>query len=131
MQEFKALGNPDARAPDLEVFPAPAGVTRVQMTTDEVTAVCPITAQPDWYTVDIDYAPGAFCIESKSLKLYLQSFRNEGAFCEELAATILGEVCRVARPRDCTVTLIQKPRGGITIRAVATMGEGAPGSRAG
>lgn len=122
-QQFKALGNPDARDPELEVFPAPPGVTRVQMTTDEVTAMCPVTGQPDWYTVDIDYVPGPSCIESKSLKLYLHGFRNHGAFCEELAATILDEVRRVAQPRECTVTVIQKPRGGITIRAVAMLGE--------
>lgn len=119
--EFRALGH-DVRglAPELEAFPAPASVTSVEMRSDEVTAVCPITGQPDFYTVEIEYTPDASCIESKSLKLYLQSFRKEGMFCEELAARILGDVQAAVAPRSCTVAVMQKARGGITIRATAS-----------
>lgn len=121
LPEFRALGH-DVRglSPLLETFPAPPTVTRVQLTSDEVTAVCPITGQPDFYTVEIEYTPAASCIESKSLKLYLQSFRNEGVFCEALAARILADLVAAASPASCAITLTQKPRGGITIRATAT-----------
>ena len=55
------------------------------MTSDELAAVCPITGQPDLYTAAIEYRPEALCLESKSLKLYLATYRNEGVFCEALA----------------------------------------------
>ena len=54
------------------------------MTSDELTATCPITAQPDLYVATIEYEPQALCLESKSLKIYLSRFRTEGAFCEAL-----------------------------------------------
>jgi 7-cyano-7-deazaguanine reductase len=87
--EFKALGK-TVRQPSrvLEIFPKPAGVATVTMESDEVTSLCPVTGQPDWETVTIEYAPDQSCIESKSLKLYLWSFREEGLFCEALAAQI-------------------------------------------
>jgi len=118
---FRALGH-DVRGlePGLETFAAPASLTSVEMTSDEVTAVCPVTGQPDFYRVEIAYTPAERCIESKSLKLYLQSFRNEGIFCEDLAARILRDVEAAAAPGQCQVTVIQKARGGITIRAVAS-----------
>ena len=88
--EFVALGHAGSEAyAGLESFPNP-GVTRVEMTSDELTAVCPITAQPDLYTATISYRPKALCLESKSLKLYLASFRNEGVFGEALAVRIRG-----------------------------------------
>jgi 7-cyano-7-deazaguanine reductase len=91
------------------------------MTSDELTAVCPITAQPDYYEAHISYRPQARCLESKSLKLYLSRFRNEGAFAEALAVRIKGDVA-AALDLDgaaVTVTLVQKARGGITITATA------------
>lgn len=118
--QFRALGHDVRGLPAaLEVFPAPARVATVSLVSDEVTAVCPITGQPDFYTVVISYTPGPSCIESKSLKLYLQSFRNEGVFCEDLAARILADVEAAAAPAGCSVTVTQKPRGGITITATA------------
>lgn len=111
----------EAQRPPLDIFPTPSNISRIQMTSDEVTSVCPITGQPDFYTVDIDYAPAASCIESKSLKIYLQSFRTTGAFGEDLASIVLDAVCAAIEPRECTVVTVQKPRGGITIRATATM----------
>jgi 7-cyano-7-deazaguanine reductase len=91
------------------------------MTSDEVTAVCPITNQPDLYVATIEYSPGALCLESKSLKLYLSSFRNEGVFCEALAVKIRDDVSNALDlPSDkVRVTLEQKARGGITITATA------------
>ena len=119
--EFVALGHAGSEHyAGLESFPNP-GVTQVEMTSDELTAVCPITAQPDFYVARIAYRPDALCLESKSLKLYLARFRNEGAFAEALAVQVRDDVA-VALQLDAaavTVTLTQKARGGITITATA------------
>lgn len=120
-QEFVALGHAGSEHyAGLETFENP-GVTRVEMTSDELTAVCPVTGQPDLYVASIAYAPGALCVESKSLKLYLARFRNEGAFGEALAVRIRDDVAEALelQPGDVTVTLTQKARGGITIVATA------------
>ena len=119
--EFLALGQPGSDAfAGLETFANP-GVSHVEMTSDELTAVCPITGQPDLYVAVIEYWPKELCIESKSLKLYLSAFRNEGAFCEALAVQIRDDVAAaIDVPHDkVRVTLEQKARGGITITATA------------
>jgi 7-cyano-7-deazaguanine reductase len=120
-QEFVALGHAGSDAyAGLETFPNP-GVSHVELVSDELSAVCPITGQPDLYLASIEYSPGAFCLESKSLKLYLMTYRNEGAFCEALAVRIRDDVAAALElDRDrVTVTLEQKARGGITITATA------------
>ena len=119
--EFVALGHAGSEHyAGLETFPNP-GVSHVQMTSDELTAVCPITGQPDLYVASIEYEPGPLCIESKSLKLYLAGFRNEGAFCEALAVRVRDDVAVALElePDRVQVTLEQKARGGITITATA------------
>jgi 7-cyano-7-deazaguanine reductase len=119
--EFVALGHAGSeRYAGLETFPNP-GVALVEMTSDELTAVCPITSQPDLYTATIEYQPRELCLESKSLKLYLARFRNEGAFCEALAVRIRDDVAAALEleAHDVRVTLRQKARGGITIAATA------------
>jgi 7-cyano-7-deazaguanine reductase len=119
--EFVALGQPGSEAyAGLETFPNP-GVSHVEMTSDELTAVCPITSQPDLYIATIEFWPQALCLESKSLKLYLSRFRNEGAFCEALAVRIRDDVAEALElPADkVRVTLEQKARGGITITATS------------
>ena len=119
--EFVALGHAgNEHYAGLETFPNP-GVSRVEMTSDELVALCPITAQPDLYTVTIDYAPRDLCLESKSLKLYLAGYRNEGVFCEALAVKIRDDVAEtLALDVDSVeVELTQKARGGITITASA------------
>ena len=105
----------------VEVFPAPAGVTEVRCTSDEVASMCPVTNQPDLSTVEIVYEPDQWCIESKSLKLYLWRFRDRAVFAEALAAEIAAEVMQTAVPRRVKVTLTQRPRGGIEIRAVSEL----------
>jgi 7-cyano-7-deazaguanine reductase len=118
---FVALGHAGSEAyAGLETFPNP-GVASVELVSDELTAVCPITSQPDYYTATITYRPRALCLESKSLKLYLSRFRNEGAFCEALAVQIRDEVAAALELErgEVEVTLRQKARGGITITAVA------------
>ena len=119
--EFVALGHAGSEHyAGLETFPNP-GVSHVEMTSDELTAVCPITGQPDLYMATIEYEPGPLCLESKSLKLYLAGFRNEGAFCEALAVRIRDDVATALEldPDRVQVTLEQKARGGITITATA------------
>ena len=95
------------------------GVSEVEMRSDELTAVCPVTGQPDLYLATIAYRPRELCLESKSLKLYLSTFRNEGAFCEALAVQIRDDVAKALElaPEKVQVTLEQKARGGITITA--------------
>ena len=118
-QEFVALGHAGSEHfAGLETFPNP-GVAHVELTSDELVAVCPITGQPDLYVATIEYQPGALCIESKSLKLYLMQFRNEGVFCEALAVKIRDDVAEALElaPGRVRVSLRQKPRGGITIVA--------------
>ncbi len=121
MQEFVALGHAGSEHfVGIETFPNP-GVTRVEMTSDELASICPITGQPDLYVATIDYRPQELCVESKSLKLYLMSFRNEGHFCEALAVRIRDDLAAALEipPASVTVTLRQKARGGITIVATA------------
>ena len=120
--DLTLLGKP-TRGPvtELECFPAPDHVKRVRFTTDEVTSVCPITGQPDFNSVEIDYEPAQRCIESKSLKLYLWSFRERGVFAEALAAEIAAEVMRAAAPMRVTVVVTQHARGGITTECTAQL----------
>jgi 7-cyano-7-deazaguanine reductase len=117
--EFVALGHAGSEHyAGIETFPNP-GVARVEMTSDELVAMCPVTDQPDMYVATIDYEPEALCIESKSLKLYLAQFRNEGAFCEALTVRIRDDAAQAlgVTPEKVRVTLRQKARGGITIVA--------------
>jgi len=117
--EFVALGHAGSENyAGLETFPNP-GVSRVELTSDELTAVCPITGQPDLYLAAIEYEPERLCLESKSLKIYLSNYRNEGAFCEALAVRIRDDVAEALElPRlRVHVKLKQKARGGITITA--------------
>lgn len=105
--------------PHVETFPAPDGVQVVRFRTDELASMCPVTHQPDLASLVIEYEPAGRCIESKSLKLYLWGFRDRAVFAEALAAEIADEVMGSARPTRVTVTLVQRPRGGITVEAVA------------
>ena len=117
--QFVALGRAGSEAyAGLETFPNP-GVEVVEMVSDELTATCPITNQPDFYTATIEYRPKALCLESKSLKIYLSRFRERGAFCEALAVQIRDEVATALELDSASVhvSLRQKARGGITITA--------------
>ena len=120
-KEFVALGHAGSEHyAGLESFENP-GVSHVVMRSDELVAVCPVTGQPDMYVASIEFWPDRLCLESKSLKLYLNGFRNEGAFCEALAVKIRDDVAEALElPADkVRVTLDQKARGGITITATA------------
>ena len=85
----------------------------------EYTAVCPVTGQPDFGTIVLVYVPDRLCIELKSLKLYLWSFRDEGHFFEQATNQILDDLVRACRPRRMTVIGRFNVRGGITTTVVA------------
>jgi 7-cyano-7-deazaguanine reductase len=104
-----------------EAFEAPA-VTLVTLNALEFTSICPRTGQPDFGSVVIEYAPRSRCLESKAVKYYLWSFRDQGAFCETLAARIADDVVYAIRPRWVRVQVNQNVRGGIAIVAVAVRG---------
>jgi 7-cyano-7-deazaguanine reductase len=90
----------------------------VEFTTNELTALCPITGQPDFYELKLTYRPDVSLIESKSLKLYLWSFRDRGIFAEDLAATLLKDLVSACNPAEMTVDLTQQVRGGLQIRTL-------------
>jgi 7-cyano-7-deazaguanine reductase len=116
---LRALGKKVTTFKGFDTFPTPPSVVKVTCTSDEVTAVCPVTGQPDWYTVEIRYMPDEVCLESKSLKLYLHSFRNEGLFCEDLSRRIAEDIFKALEPQMVEVVVTQKPRGGISIVSFA------------
>jgi len=83
-------------------------------TAPEFTSLCPKTGQPDFATIDIDYIPNKLCIELKSLKLYLNSYRNDGVFFESVTNRILEDLVEVCSPRYMLVTAEFNVRGGIS-----------------
>ena len=89
----------------------------------EYTSLCPVTGQPDFGHIIVRYVPDKKCIESKSLKLYLYSFRNTNTFHEESVNTILDAVVSACSPRRAVVIGRFRPRGGIAINVKATYGE--------
>jgi 7-cyano-7-deazaguanine reductase len=120
------LGRSQARAPTslaearLETFPNPARRNyRIHFHTADFTSLCPVTGQADFATIEIDYVPNKLCVESKSLKFYLASYRNERAFNEAVTNRILDDFVRACAPREVIVTAAFAARGGIalTVRA--------------
>jgi 7-cyano-7-deazaguanine reductase len=126
MTQSKYLGHSGSDFEGFDTFPVAEGVESVTMSSDEVTALCPVTGHPDQYVVDIEYVPEKLALESKSLKLYFQSFRNEGIFCESFAARIAHDVQQAIAARSVHVTVTQKPRGGVAIVARARAGKPNP-----
>jgi 7-cyano-7-deazaguanine reductase len=100
----------------LETFdnPYPNRDYTIQIVCPEFTSVCPKTGQPDFGTLSIAYVPEAKCVELKSLKLYLQQYRNEGIFYETVTNRVRDDLIAVLRPRRLTLTAAFTPRGGIT-----------------
>ncbi len=107
---------------DLKTFenPAPERDYEIRFETSEFTCVCPMTGQPDFGTLRIRYVPDRLCVELKSLKLYLWSFRDEGHFHEAVTNRILDDLVRLLRPRSMTVEGAFNIRGGIGTTVVAT-----------
>jgi 7-cyano-7-deazaguanine reductase len=119
MPDLRALGAKVTEFAGFDTFPSPPHCGVITMTSDEVTSLCPVTGQPDWYVVTISYQPRALCLESKTLKLYLHSFRDRGAFCEAFAAQVAADVFAALDPVSVAVEVAQKPRGGVAIVARA------------
>jgi 7-cyano-7-deazaguanine reductase len=120
------LGKSEARLPAspaearLEIFPNPAKRNyRVRFETADFTSLCPVTGQMDFAQITIEYVPARLCVESKSLKFYLASYRNERAFNEAVTNRILDDLVRACSPREAIVTAQFSARGGIalTVRA--------------
>jgi 7-cyano-7-deazaguanine reductase len=109
---------PTAEVPSsdqLETFPNrhPGRDYTIEVVCPEFTSMCPITGQPDFGTITYTYTPDQNCVELKSLKLYLQRFRNEGIFYENVVNRLLDDFVRVCQPRRLTVVGAFTPRGGI------------------
>ena len=105
----------------LETFanPAPQRDYVIRHVQPEFTSVCPVTGQPDFGTITIEYVPDRDCVELKSLKHYLQAFRNEGIFYEALTNRLLDELVAVLRPRSMRIESDWTPRGGMHSTVVA------------
>jgi len=104
----------------LETFPNPAQRNyRIHFETDDFTSLCPVTGQPDFARIDIDYVPDRLCVESKSLKFYLASYRNEHAFNEAITNRILDDFVKACAPREAIVTAQFSARGGIALTICA------------
>lgn len=126
---LKALGHssqiPETYAPEvLEAFENqhPERDYWVQFNCPEFTAMCPITSQPDFAEIKIMYIPDCRMVESKSLKLYLFSFRNHGEFHEDCVNTIMDDLIKLMDPRYIEVLGLFVPRGGISIHPYANYG---------
>jgi 7-cyano-7-deazaguanine reductase len=120
------LGKSETRLPGspaeakLETFPNPAKRNyRIRFETADFTSLCPVTGQMDFAQITIEYVPAKLCVESKSLKFYLASYRNERAFNEAVTNQILDDFARACAPREAVVTAEFSARGGIalTVRA--------------
>jgi 7-cyano-7-deazaguanine reductase len=129
------LGRPTAQYPKsptsktLETFPNRYATRRFWIRFDcpDFTSVCPITGQPDFAHITIEYIPNALCIETKSLKFYLASYRNTGSFNEEIINRILDDVVTVCQPRQAIVYGDFAARGGISISVDARYPDDATG----
>ena len=117
----KPANPPSAPSKDLHVFANPARerdyLIRFQI--PEFTCLCPLTGQPDFAQFRIEMVADALCIELKSLKMYLWSYRDEGAFHEKVTNTILDDIVRAAAPRFARISARWNVRGGITTDVVA------------
>lgn len=100
---------------ELEIFdnPHPGRDYVIKHVAPEFTSVCPKTGQPDFGTIEVEYVADRLCVELKSLKFYLQSFRNEGVFYEDVVNRILNDLAAALSPRQMTVTGRFTPRGGM------------------
>ena len=109
------------KKPEIELFENshPQRDYRIITRCPEFTSVCPKTGQPDFGEIVIEYCPDKLCIELKSLKYYMQSYRNEGIFYESLTNEILDDLAGACKPRWMKVVSSFTPRGGISTEVVA------------
>ena len=121
LKDLTLLGHKAEPNKRLEAFPNhdPDRYYRVTLETGEFTCLCPMTGQPDFATIKVEYVPDQKVVESKSFKLYLWSYRNEGAFHEHVVNTILDDLVQALDPHWCKVTGVFNIRGGIGITVEA------------
>jgi 7-cyano-7-deazaguanine reductase len=124
LEGLTLLGRDARPSKRLEAFPNhnPGRRYIVRLESDEFTCVCPATSQPDFATITVEYIPDQKILESKSFKLYLWSYRNEGVFHEHVTNTILDDIVAALEPHWCRVTGAFKVRGGIAITVEAEHG---------
>lgn len=111
------LGNKAKAERTLEAFPCHAPGMEVVLHCSEFTCLCPLTGQPDFAEIEVRYVPDKWVVESKSMKLYLETFRNEGVFHEHLAVDIGKDFLKYIKPKSVEVTVMFNIRGGIAIDA--------------
>jgi 7-cyano-7-deazaguanine reductase len=115
------LGRPDAAADrDLETFPISDPSQEITIDCQEFTCRCPVTGQPDWATIQIQYQPRDRAVETKSLKLYLETFREEPIFHEHLATKLRDDLVAALKPVWLRVTVSFNVRGGIALAATSS-----------
>jgi 7-cyano-7-deazaguanine reductase len=122
--DLTKLGNPGASADRrLEAFPIADATQVITLECGEFTCRCPVTGQPDWARITIEYRPGEWAVETKSVKLYLETFREQGIFHEHLATVIRDDFVAALSPVALSVTVSFNARGGIALRATSSFGE--------
>lgn len=121
LENLTLLGSESKPSKTLEAFPnrSPGRYYLVTLETDEFTCVCPATQQPDFATIKVEYVPDEKIVESKSFKLYIWSYRDEGVFHEHVVNKILEDLIETLEPHYCKVTGIFNMRGGIGITVEA------------
>lgn len=114
---------------DYEYHGTPSGAAmEIVTTTDEFTSVCPFSGLPDFATITIAYVPDRLCLELRSLKYYLLSYRDVGIWYEHLVNRMLEDLVRACRPRRMRIEISCKPRGGLSSTVTARYGEETAGS---
>jgi 7-cyano-7-deazaguanine reductase len=121
LEDLTVLGQPAKPSKKLEAFPnkSPGRYYLVTLDTAEFTCLCPLTGQPDFATIQVAYVPDQKVVESKSFKLYLWSYRDEGAFHEHVINKMLDDLVETLDPHWIKVTGVFNPRGGIGIKVEA------------
>jgi 7-cyano-7-deazaguanine reductase len=119
--ELTKLGDPTAAADRrLEAFEVTDATQEITLRCTEFTCRCPITGQPDWARIVIWYRPKDRALETKSLKLYLETFREEGIFHEHLATRVRDDLVEALQPLSLRVTVDFNQRGGIALEATSS-----------
>lgn len=121
LENLTLLGSNAKPSKSLEAFPnrSPGRYYLVTLQTDEFTCVCPATQQPDFASIKVEYVPDEKIVESKSFKLYIWSYRNEGVFHEHVVNKILEDLVEAIDPHYCKVTGVFNIRGGVGITVEA------------
>jgi 7-cyano-7-deazaguanine reductase len=119
-EKWAVIANEAPAVEQLETFPNPKPERdyTIEIVCPEFTSLCPKTGQPDFGTITFTYTPAGVCVELKSLKLYLQRYRNQGAFYETVVNRLLDDFVAAYAPRRCRVVGDFTPRGGITTRVI-------------